>query len=63
MAKVNIDGKEYETDTLSDAARENLAKLRMSDQRIQQLQQDLMMIQAGRQVFATALKENLPKDA
>ena len=62
MAKVTIDGKEYDTDTLSDEAKKQLMSMQICDQRIQMLQRDLAISQTARIAYANALKEALPKD-
>ena len=57
MAKVNIDGVEYDTDTMSQASRQQLDMLVMTEQKIRQLQAEVAMMQTARQ--ANALKASL----
>ena len=59
MAKVTIDGVEYERDTLSEESQHNLDMLMMNDQMIRQLQSELAMLQTARQAYAGALKASL----
>jgi hypothetical protein len=63
MAKIKIDGKEYETDDLPDEARDNLNNLNLCDQRLTQLKRDAAITQTARNAYAAALKAALPKDA
>ena len=59
MAKVNIDGVEYDTDTMSQESRQQLEMLMMTEQRIRQLQAEVAMMQTARQAYASALKASL----
>ena len=59
--KLNIDGKEYAVEDLSETAKQNLISLRLVDQKIAQNQQELAILQTARNAYATALKEQLPK--
>mgnify|MGYP007047494613 CR=1 FL=1 len=63
MAKVKIDGKEYDTDTLPEEARDNLNNLNLCEQRLTQLKRDAAITQTARNAYAAALKAALPKDA
>lgn len=63
MATVKIDGKEYDTDALSQEARDNLQNLNLCDQRLAQLKRDASITQTARNAYAAALKAALPKDA
>lgn len=63
MANIKIDGKDYDTDTLPEAARGNLANLRICDQKLVELKRDLAIAQTARNAYAEALKASLPKDA
>jgi hypothetical protein len=60
--KVTIDGKEYELDSLNEAARNQLANLRVADQRLAQLRAELAMVQTARDTYAKVLANNLPKE-
>lgn len=63
MAKVTIDGKEYDTEALSDDARNNMLNVQYCDQKLSELKRELAMAQTARNAYATALKGALPKDA
>ena len=63
MAKVTIDGKEYDTDNLSEDAKKQLMSLQICDQRIQTLQRDLAITQTARIAYADALKAALPAES
>jgi hypothetical protein len=58
-----IDGKEYALDSLTDVAKNQLMNVRVADQKIANLQQDLAMYQTARNTYAKVLNENLPKDS
>ena len=60
--KATIDGKDYDLDTLSDAAKNQIMNLRVADQRIAQLNQELALAQTARNAYARALMEALPKE-
>ena len=59
MAKVTIDGVDYDTDTMSQESRQQLEMLMMTEQRIRQTQAELAMMQTARQTYANALKASL----
>jgi hypothetical protein len=59
MAKVSIDGVEYDTDTMSQESRQQLDMLVMTEQKIRQLQAEVAMVQTARQAYANALKASL----
>lgn len=63
MAKVTINGKEYDTDELSKEAKDNLTNVQLCEQRVLELQRDIAITQTARNSFAQALKSHLPKDA
>lgn len=63
MANVTIDGKEYESDTLSDAARNNLQNIQICEQKLAELKREQAIVQTARNAYAIALKNDLPKDA
>ena len=58
---IKIDGKDYPADSLSDEAKNQLMNVRVADQKIVALQQDLAMLQTARNAYAKALAEALPK--
>ena len=59
MAKVTIDGVDYDTDTMSQESRQQLEMLVMTEQKIRQLQAEVAMMQTARQAYAAALKASL----
>jgi hypothetical protein len=61
MAKIKIDDKEYDLDTLSDAAKGQLTGLQITDAEIQGLNIKLAIAQTARNAYARALQEQLPK--
>ena len=63
MAKVTIDGKEHDTDTLSDEAKANLQNVQFCEQKIAELRREMAIAQTARNAYAQALKGALPKDA
>jgi len=59
MAKVTIDGVDYDTDTMSQESRQQLEMLVMTEQKIRQMQAEVAMLQTARQAYAAALKASL----
>lgn len=59
MPNINIDGQEYDTDTLSDEARRQLAALQMVDNEIRHLQVQLGIANTARNVHVQLLKAAL----
>lgn len=58
---VTIDGKEYQASDLSENARNQLVNLRVTDQEIAKLKQQLAIYQTARTAYARALAAELPK--
>jgi hypothetical protein len=58
---ITIDGQQYDVSTLSENARSQIANLRITDQEIQRLQQQLAIAQTARAAYARALEAELPK--
>jgi hypothetical protein len=54
-----IDDKEYELDALSDAAKSQIVNIRVVDQEISKLQQQLAIMQTARNAYSKALKEEI----
>lgn len=63
MAKITVDGKEYDSAALSDEARNNLQNIQFCEQKMNDLKRDLAIAQTARNAYAQALKGQLPKDA
>ncbi|NDE55166.1 MAG: hypothetical protein EB069_11510 [Actinobacteria bacterium] len=59
MAKVTIDGVDYDTDTMSQESRQQLEMLMMTEQKIRQMQAEVAMLQTARQAYASALRASL----
>lgn len=60
MPTIKIDNIDYDTDTLSDAARQSLQMLHITEQEIQRLQRQLAIARTARNAYAQALKDSLP---
>ncbi len=59
--KVNIDGKEYEAESLPEAARVQIANLRATEQELSRQKAAVSMLETARAAYARALKEELNK--
>jgi hypothetical protein len=62
MPQVTVDGRAYDTEKLSDPARQQVLNLIAVDEEIRRLQMQLAIYQTARNAYATALKSALPKD-
>jgi len=60
--KVTIDGREFDVEGLSEDVRKQIVSVRLADQRIAQLQQELAFVQTARNSYARALAVSLPKE-
>lgn len=58
---ITIDGTDYNVATLSDEAKTQIGNLRVTDQEIQRLNQQLAIAQTARAAYARALAAELPK--
>jgi hypothetical protein len=58
---INIDGTDYEIESLSEAAKNQITSMRVADQEIANLQQKLALAQTARMAYANALKAELPE--
>ncbi|TFH86513.1 hypothetical protein EQG41_11165 [Billgrantia azerbaijanica] len=58
---VTIDGTEYDLAEPSENARNQVVNLRVTDQEISRLKQQLAIYQTARTAYARALAEELPK--
>jgi hypothetical protein len=61
MPNITIDGKEYDLESLSDAARNQLTSIQFTDRKIAELQAELAVCQTARNAYAKALSEMLVK--
>ena len=59
MPTIQIDGKDYDTDTLSDAAKQQLGALQIVDNEIRHLQIQMGIAQTARNVHVQLLKAAL----
>ena len=59
MPVITIDGKEYDTDKMSDDARNQLMSLQFTDQEIARIQAKMAMAQTARIAYAKALDQAL----
>ena len=60
MAKITIDGREFDSDDLSDSAKSQITNIQVVDQKLTQLQQDIIIMQTARNAYAAALQSELP---
>jgi glycerate kinase len=60
-ATITIDGSEYNVNDLSESAQNQVVNLRVTDQEIEKLKQQLAIYQTARTAYARALSEELPK--
>ena len=58
---ITIDNKEYDPNSLSTEAKQQLEMLVATDNKIRELQRDLAISQTARNAYARALGELLPK--
>ncbi len=62
MVAITIDGKEYESDDLSEDARAQYNSINATDAEIARINLQLAIAQTARNAYARALSELLPKD-
>ena len=62
MASITIDGKEYDVDALSDAAKAEIASLNSVDQKLASLQADVAIFQTARNAYVQGLVSVLPEN-
>lgn len=63
MAKVTIDGTEYETDDMSAEAKQRLQNVALCDRKLEDLRNEAAIIQTARNAYARGLAEALgPKE-
>lgn len=56
MAAIKIDGKDYDTDNLTDHAKNQLMNLQFVDAELNRLQAQAAVFQTARQVYVNSLK-------
>ncbi len=59
MANVTIDGKEYDSEKLSDATKTQLMNLSFVDSELRRLQAQAAVLETARQVYGNALRDSL----
>ena len=59
MARVKIDDREYDTDTMSADAKGRLEMLVATENRLRELQREMAIMQTARNAYVQALKEAL----
>ena len=62
MPMIKIDGTDYDTETLSEAAKAQLMNLQVCDQKIAANQQEIAIQQTARNAYAQALQAELAKE-
>tara|TARA_B100000965_G_scaffold356230_1_gene334062 strand:+ start:504 stop:689 length:186 start_codon:yes stop_codon:yes gene_type:complete len=60
MAKVTIDGKEYDSDNLSDNAKAQLNSLNYIKTELQKLENHAAILRTAQAAYSNALKSELP---
>jgi Family of unknown function (DUF6447) len=60
MTTIKIDDKDYDLETLSDEAKNQLVSLQFVDAELQRLNAQAAVLQTARLAYANALKEALP---
>ena len=60
MPTIKIDNVDYDSDTLSNEAKAQLAAMQFCDQELQRLQAQAAAYQTARMAYAKALKDALP---
>ena len=62
MPTITIDGKKYDTETLSDEAKNQLGSIQFVDRKIAELKAETAAFQTARNGYARALNEILNKE-
>ncbi|MEY4592364.1 MAG: hypothetical protein RIR18_1259 [Pseudomonadota bacterium] len=60
MSLIKIDNVEYDTEALTVEAKEHLEMLLLTEGKLRQLQQDVLITQTARNTYAVELKKLLP---
>jgi len=63
MATITIDGKVYDTESLSDEAKAHIQSLKFCDQKVNDLNNELAVVNTARNAYARELQGMLPKDS
>ncbi|WP_104019700.1 DUF6447 family protein [Roseovarius nitratireducens] len=59
MAKITVDGTEYDTDNLSDDVKRQVQNVSYCDRKIEELKNEAAVIQTARNAYARSLGEML----
>lgn len=59
MPTITIDGKEFDTDQLSDEAKGQLGSIQFIDHKVAELQAEIAALQTARNAYGKALSEAL----
>lgn len=62
MPSITIDGRNYETEKLSEVARQHVLNINIVDEEVRRLQTRLAICQTARNAYVAALQAALPKD-
>jgi len=62
MAKITIDGIEYDPETFSDEAKAQLISIQVVDRKLADLNTEVAIVQTARAAYAKALSKLLPKE-
>lgn len=62
MPKITVDGIDYETDGLSDAATAQLASLQFLDAQMLKIKSEIAVYQTARNAYVAALKAELERN-
>jgi len=61
MAKLTIDGVDYDTDAMTDAAKAQLTSVQFCENEIRRLQAEASLLQTARNAYLNALKAELTR--
>ncbi|WP_045213778.1 DUF6447 family protein [Desulfonatronovibrio magnus] len=61
MPTITIDGKQYDTETLPEEAKQQIASIQFVDKKIEELKNETAVYQTTRNGYARALSEMLNK--
>jgi hypothetical protein len=59
MAKITIDGTDYETDDMSDEVKRQVQNVAFCDRKLEDLKNEAALIQTARRAYARSLSETL----
>ncbi len=59
MAKVTIDGKEYDLDSISQKAKENIASVQFAQEEINKLNAQIAVYKTALNAYSSVIKEEL----